>query len=434
MLGLFTLWANGQDSWNINLMSVWRDSISSTPTIPDNSDYNEVYGFAYEQREYAIIGTSYDTKIIDVTDPLLPEHLFSLPGSPGAIHRDYHTYGNYLYAVSEEDLGGGGIYDLQYLPDSVVSVTDSTYGYYGAHNIFIDTGAALLYGCSSYLTIYSLANPENPQFLAYHYLGDFTHDVWVENDTMYANVSSALKIYNMADVALPELIGELPFYPQQGYNHSGWKEGNTYVLCDETHGLDIKILDVSDLNNISVLALVGSDIDSNSVPHNAMIKDGYLYVSYYFDGLYIWNIKNPSSPFLAGYYDTFEYASWPSYDGAWGVYSFLPSGTVLVSDMTNGLFVFDVSPALAATGIGNHPNADLVNSLQVYPNPSASKITLEIEGCSNVQILTLKGEIIKTIGRPEPGEVDVSELSSGVYLVKVTDGNGQFHVRQIVKK
>lgn len=37
-------------------------------------------------------------------------------------------------------------------------------------------------------------------------------------------------------------------------------------------------------------------------------------------------------------YDTYE-GQTISYDGCWGVYPFLPSGTALAADITNGLFI-----------------------------------------------------------------------------------------------
>ena len=39
------------------------------------------------------------------------------------------------------------------------------------------------------------------------------------------------------------------------------------------------------------------------------------------------------------------------FSGAWSVYPFFTSGTVLISDRTRGLFIVDVSAALAAGGV-----------------------------------------------------------------------------------
>ena len=55
-------------------------------------------------------------------------------------------------------------------------------------------------------------------------------------------------------------------------------------MQDENHGYDIKILDLSDFTNISVISVFNSGVDANSMAHNAIIKDNLLYVAYYHDG------------------------------------------------------------------------------------------------------------------------------------------------------
>ncbi|MBT5439471.1 MAG: hypothetical protein HOK92_09765 [Flavobacteriales bacterium] len=132
------------------------------------------------------------------------------------------------------------------------------------------------------------------------------------------------------------------------YNHSGWlnNEGNIYVFAEETFNTDVQICDVSDFSNITILSSVNSGGGANSIPHNLIIKDEYLFISYYHDGLYIFDISNPNDPLLVGFYDTEPGPSIPySWHGAWGVYPNLPSGNVLVSDTRHGLFILDVSEA-----------------------------------------------------------------------------------------
>ena len=53
------------------------------------------------------------------------------------------------------------------------------------------------------------------------------------------------------------------------------------------------------------------------------------------------------SPEEVGWFDTFAGPDAPEYDGAWSVYPFFPSGTVIVSDIQSGLLVLDPSFALA---------------------------------------------------------------------------------------
>ena len=56
-----------------------------------------------------------------------------------AVHRDYHDYNGYLYAVCDENYSSLQIMDLHYLPDSVPVLYDSDSLIIRAHNLFIDT-------------------------------------------------------------------------------------------------------------------------------------------------------------------------------------------------------------------------------------------------------------------------------------------------------
>ncbi|NDC93413.1 MAG: T9SS C-terminal target domain-containing protein, partial [Flavobacteriales bacterium] len=60
--------------------------------------------------------------------------------------------------------------------------------------------------------------------------------------------------------------------------------------------------------------------------------------SYYSDGIVIHDITYPFNMIKVAEYDTYE-GQTISYDGCWGVYPFLPSGTTLAADITNGLFI-----------------------------------------------------------------------------------------------
>ena len=69
-------------------------------------------------------------------------------------------------------------------------------------------------------------------------------------------------------------------------------------MCDENHGLDVKVLDVSDLNDIQVKSLFNSQMGDapNSIAHNVIIRNNIAFVSYYHDGLQIFDLSDPLSP------------------------------------------------------------------------------------------------------------------------------------------
>lgn len=340
-----------QDSLNVNLLFHWED-----PTIPAETtyglNYNEIWGVAIQGREYAIIGSSIGTHIFDVTDPINSTEVEFIPGASGnVIHRDYHDYQGYLYIVCDEGPGTLQIADLSYLPNSAPVVYDSDALFARTHNIFIDTLNGVMYNTNG--GVYSLANPELPTLIAEVNVGalfDQGHDLYVRNDTAYWHAGPfGFHVYDYSsNMAAPSFLGSIDI--SDAYNHSGWlnEAGNIYAYAEETYDTDIQICDVSDLSNITILSSINSGGGSSSIPHNLIIQGDFLYISYYHDGLYIFNIADPSNPILVGIYDTEPAASAPySWHGAWGVYPLLPSGNVLVSDTKNGLFVLNVSQATA---------------------------------------------------------------------------------------
>ena len=63
---------------------------------------NDVWGYVDELgNEYAIVGTSKGTSIVNITDGANPQEVFWLAGTE-SIWRDPCVYGNYGYVITEE--------------------------------------------------------------------------------------------------------------------------------------------------------------------------------------------------------------------------------------------------------------------------------------------------------------------------------------------
>ncbi len=342
------------------LLGTWDDPDLIGSNVHDNT-YNEMWGVAINGKEYAIIGSTAGAHFVDVTDPSQPTEAFFVEGrSTGGqiIHRDFHDFNGYLYAVSDEGASSLQIIDLQNLPSSISVVYDKSDLIKKAHNIFIDEEHALLYAFAtkdgnndSYaMRVYCLADPTNPVFLAEHKTFDgltvgHVHDGYVEDNIAFLNCGGdGFIIADFTDPLNPVTLSKLESYPQQGYNHSGWPTTDLsyYYMADENYSKDIKVVDINDLENISVTGTFNAEKNSQfTITHNQVVACGYLYVSYYFEGLQVYDISTPSAPVRVLEFDTYQPENYQAYKGAWGVYPFLPSGNILVSDMQSGLFVFD---------------------------------------------------------------------------------------------
>ncbi|MBW8049084.1 MAG: choice-of-anchor B family protein [Cytophagales bacterium] len=357
-----------QVSSNMTLLSNWKDT-----TV--NLNYNDVWGYVDSTgNEYAIFGNEDYTYFVDVTDPYNPVLCDKEPGkNTGGIHRDYKTYKNYCYGVTDEGTGSLQIFDLQYLPDSVDKVFDSNIFFSNAHTNFIDTASGRLYILGDFswsMKVLDIAtNPENPTLLATVNLsGMYVHDAYVRNDTAYcSNGNDGFFIYDLTNPVSPQLISSITTYPEQGYNHSSWvtEDGNTLIFADETQGSGLKIYDISDISNPVLKSVFRSN--TGAMAHNPFIKGDSVYIAYYEDGVQVFDITNDTLATQVSYYDTYpDNIGYGGYNGCWGVYPFLPSGNILGCDITYGLFVMRQGP-------------------HTQP-PAASFSVANIKGCSPYEV------------------------------------------------
>lgn len=349
-----------QTSLNMTSLGNWHDA-----TLPFNRvRYNDVWGYAANGREYALIGSREFVHILDVTDPnniMEIERLNDAPVS-SSTWRDIKVYGNYAYCVTDVQANDGlQIIDLSNLPTSAEVIYRSTDEFQKCHNIFIDTTASPVrlyaFGTNSAAAnegyfAYSLADPTSPALIATVDLtanGQYMHDAFVINDTMYGNSEGrGLYVYDVSDVTAPMELGVLSNYAEAGYNHSCWRSANGKYLamCDETSDRGVKIVSVADPMDMEVVSLFRSTLlapNLASLAHNPFyMGDSLVVLSYYGDGVQVWDVRNPANPQRLAYYDTTPMGTGYS-DGAWGAYPYLPSGNILVSDEITGLYVVRVN-------------------------------------------------------------------------------------------
>ena len=446
---LLSFQVKAQDSLNMTLNYNWVDTagLFYNTYFGINHYFNEIWGWHNDStgEEYAIMGAADDTYFFNVTNVDSCYLVNSIPAKDRAdIHRDYKSYQNYVYMVADEGSNSLQIYDMNTLPDSATIVYDDDEFVVRSHNIFIDEGILYIVtpatpngSVTGFRMLDLTVDPTNPTLIADFYLpndgsqGNHVHDLFVRNNKAYcSNGTAGFFIYDLSDKQNITTLAKIDAYTEQGYNHNSWmtEDCSTIFFTDEDLGMGIKSYDITDLDNISLNTVFRSNV--GAMAHNVLVHGNMLYVSYYHDGVVVFDITDPAAPVLVASYDTFEEQNgYDDYQGAWGVYPFLPSGTILASDFENGLFVLTMDSSIQPTYIEidckdtvetNDTNniSSVLNDINIVPNPALEFININNSEFAEVKFINNVGQIVKSTFIKPKQNITITDLEKGVYFVQ----------------
>ena len=330
---------------------------------------NDLWGWTDPQTssEYALMGLSNGTAFVDVTDPVNPVFLGRLPThTTDSLWRDVKVYRDHAYVVADgAGAHGMQVFDLTRLrgvPGPQTWAADVLYGDFGhAHNLAIDEASGFAYAvstdtCAGGLHIVNLATPNNPLFAGCHSVTR-THDtqcvVYEGPDTEHRGrqicVSSnedRVEVVDVTEKSAPLSLSSIT-YPQLRYVHQGWltEDHRFFLLGDELDEIELNlstrthVFDVSDLDAPEYL--YAHDLGTPATDHNLYVQGERVFEANYTSGLRVLRFGDLVSRDMVemAFFDTYPDSDGPGTEGAWSVYPYLPSGTILVSDIANGLFV-----------------------------------------------------------------------------------------------
>ncbi|MUH73635.1 choice-of-anchor B family protein [Psychrosphaera haliotis] len=371
---------------NMSLVShVPLENMSEKPTSA-----NDVWGHVdlNTNKEYAIIGVKNGTVVFDISEPSEPVEVGYIV-SQLASWRDIKVYQYYdeganrwfAYAFVSTDGANDGIaiIDLNKLPESA-ELIEKNYTNSSAHNIYISnvdysTGVPIndyiprlhVLGSSDYGGAHRSHSLENVLALNPEYIprdktrSDYSHDgtsMIITGDRVqdqcdrsgaFCDVfidfnENELRLWDQTVPSETKELGHATYTDAQ-YVHSGWwSEDKQYIFLhdeqDEQYNGINTTLYVFNVKDVRTPKLVGRWTGpTGAIDHNGYVRGNRYYMSNYEKGITVLDITDPEEPVQIGFFDTFPIRNNTSFNGAWGVYPFLPSGLILASDINSGLYI-----------------------------------------------------------------------------------------------
>ncbi|MDY0780646.1 choice-of-anchor B family protein [Tenacibaculum sp. IB213877] len=346
-------------------------TLANSMGTPEGSD---VWGWTdpTNNKEYALVATTNSTAFVDVSNPTNPIFLGRLDTNAGTNYwRDVKVFNNFAFIVAD-GVGEHGmqVFDLTRLRNvnnpPVNFTADAVYsGVESCHNVVIneDKGVAYLVGCRSTNgggpIFVDITNPTNPTYLGQHTDDGYSHDAQVityngsdsehvGKEIYIGSNENEILVLDVTDKSNPVKLSSLN-YPQVAYAHQGWftEDHRYFILGDEldeqNFGMNTRtlIFDLQDLENpVLSSTYLGP---TAAIDHNGYVAQNNFYIANYTAGMRVLDISNigasSNSMTEIGYFDTYPSNNGTSFNGAWSVYPYFPSGNIIINDINGGLFI-----------------------------------------------------------------------------------------------
>ncbi|KAH7376674.1 hypothetical protein B0T11DRAFT_304022 [Plectosphaerella cucumerina] len=352
---------------------------------------NDVWGWVGGGREFGLVGQSDGTAFVEVLEDGSLQYIGRLNTQTVASSwRDIKVIGNFAYIGSEAPDHGLQIFDLRKLlsvdPANPVTfsnrndLTAHFTGFGSSHNIVANeetntvfaVGTATHLSCRGGLWMIDVSNPARPQDAGCVNQDGYVHDAQcvIYNGPMrqyhgkeicFNYNEDTLTIVDITRRALPVQLSRTT-YVGATYTHQGWlaTDDHRYLLLDdeldeqEANGeasdghTTTYVVDITDLTWPVFRGVYKSPV--RSIDHNQYIIDGIAYQSNYGSGLRIVDVSSITDDDSGAGFEEIAYfdvrpeddgapgGGEVTFNGAWSVYPYLPSGHLLVNSIERGLF------------------------------------------------------------------------------------------------
>ncbi len=342
-------------------------------TVLDAREANDIWGWADPDsgREFALVGVDNGTVFVELSDPENPRITGKLPtATVSSPWRDIKVYEHYAVIISEASGHGMQIFDLRRLlaSDAVnqeFSADAHFTGFGNAHNVVVSPDRPIAYAVGTSrrdafaggVHFVDISDPLNPLPAGGYGGSGYTHDAQVirysgpdpdyTNRTLFIGSNeNELVLVDVTELDAPAFISSVD-YEFLEYTHQGWfTEDQTYFLLgDELDEIDwglnsrTLVFDLTDLDNPQLAFEYTGP--TGAIDHNGYVLGDSFYLANYTAGFREIDLSGIGSGNIeeTGFFDTFPSHDNAAFDGVWSIYPYLPSGDILINDISSGLFI-----------------------------------------------------------------------------------------------
>jgi len=372
--------------------------------------------------------------------------------------------GNYLYlalgnSFAADQKSGMAIVDVTSPTSPMVTdfwVLPSSLG--GSGIIKAEGNYAYLGAMINGLIILDISNKSNIQFVS-QFIPDFNYPPIASPDTTKINArgmevknsivylcydAGGFRIINCTNKLAPVETGQycnpatyIPFNRPRAYNNVVIDDTLAYIAVDYC---GMEVLNISDTSNITILGwwnpynCPNSNWFSSPSHTNEIQFDktcGHVFLSTGKSDMIVIDVSNPAQPDSCNFYGGVS-----NNIGTWGVglwqnqiyLSYICTLGIPFSSNWTGVKILTYTPC--STGIDEHDT----DGINIFPIPASDKITIELKSdfiFSDFSITNTLGQTFHLSFKTSANkvEVNVSELNSGFYFLKLSEGG-----KEITKK
>lgn len=389
-----------------------------------------------KEKEYLFIGNVSNIVVFDITSPSNPLAVDSI-NSPNLLSEEIYVHDGKL--IAHNLFMNLEVYDLRYLPDSLHSIgtiDESQFSLYNSH--FSDT---LIFKLNNGdIKVFNISNLLAPVLIDslqtdFPYLNN-CKSLSVKNNTIYASYPQR-GLYKFVFENHRFIIKDsLPhFFSNIVSNYGHCVSPNNQTICTlyEPTTLDANFYTLNAQNKLKLTTSKQLSI-SNYTLKTQYISNDWLIVSNIKDGINIYSARDVNKLKLTGYFNCFDKNN-PNNTGVQSFISDLPSGTIIVRDKENGIFLLDPTNALSNNKeIEINPVESF--SMILLPNPCQGSIKIELkrEYPCELYIYNSIGDLVfqRYFQLGINDLVFTENMPNGVYLAVVNGNEGRLSKKFVV--